>query len=790
MNMNDSGNGKEDAALKQASLEADEQAKNIEANKSSDPAPKVYNFQKRKNPISPAKPASKEQPSVLKEAAPLSGAAIQEPEKAELAESSEKPVQEAPLAKPAEAPAPAKDVASPAPVKNEASPVSPKAGETPLEAKPQKTPAPQAPAPDIEEKKAVVEPLPRCPECGEELPRKGLKFCPFCGKSLIPQEAKKEETKAKAKLHCNDCGKDIFQGNMRFCPYCGSSDLVKLDETPSTPATPAKPVTPPLAPAMVAAPIAAKAVPEARHCPKCGRPLPLDFVGEYCPYCGGPLSKEVEAKEKRCPKCGKILPPDADKNCPYCGTSLKIETSGAKTCPSCHRALPKDATEFCPYCGGILPKEKPHMERKCPRCEHVLADDVDGFCPYCGTSLQGGKPAYELFNEKKKCPRCGKPLPADADAYCPYCGEELPLVGKACPKCGKILPPDADKNCPYCGEELHPLTSATPVTPFVVPEAPYPKLPFKMKKMRPAILIFLALTAACGGFGLFLLFNLAKFSGVPYFTALLYSVYFLVAELGLSFLGLILAAIPLKRERQILGWALFLDILSFFLALAALAIFAFTCVLAPKDIPTMVSLLSSLDYSALYAQAGALISSLVSWILLGIARGDAKKLEAGVKGFRWTNYGANRPSLINNSVFCFILFLGVGIFLYFVFVPKLSNTINPTFIYLMLRIFAFCAFLFLVKTILLFPLPKNSKPLAIIGLVLTILSLPLAGYGYYLFGASLVVSFFQTGGINWNAIVYYLLPVGVIALLLFGLWIGSLVKSIKAVRAGYPKEKK
>ena len=753
MDQNDGGNGKVDAALKRASLEADKQAKSSETNKPSQPAPKIYNFQKQKNTISPAKPASMS--SFSSETTP------KETVKEEPKATAEKPI---------EAAVPSRPVGMPTPVQ-------------PAEAS-----TPQATSAGINEKKIEPEPLPRCPECGEELPKKGLRFCPYCGLSLLPREAKKEEVKAKAKLHCTDCGKDIFQGNMRFCPYCGSSDLTKLEETPPPPLIPA---TPALTPAIVPTPVFSKAVPEVRYCPKCNRPLPLDFVGEYCPYCGGPLSKEVEAKEKRCPSCGKILSPDSKGFCPYCGTNLTAEPNSEKTCPSCHRNLPKDATEFCPYCGGVLPKEKPNMERRCPRCEHVLAEDVDGFCPYCGTSLQANKATNELFDEKKKCPRCGRSLSPDADAYCPYCGEELSLNGKACPKCGKTLPPDADSHCPYCGEELHPLSSPTPVTPLVVPEVPYPQLPFKLKKMRPVIIVFLALILACGGFGLFLMANVAQFNGVPYFGALLYAVYFLLGDLALSFLELILVIIPLKRERQILGWASFLNFLSFFLALTSLIIFAISCFQTPSDIQAMISLLPSLDYSALFAQAAVLLFSFVNSILLSVAKGNAKKLEAGVKGIKWTYYGLKRPSLINLSLNSFIVLLGSAVYLFFVFVPALGSAATPLGIALMLGSLILGAALCLIKTILLFPLPKNSKPLAIIGLILTILSLAASEYGFYLFEAFLSFRFINSSNPERLKIIgLFILPVGVFALLFIIFWINSLVKSIQALRTGCPKEKK
>ena len=51
------------------------------------------------------------------------------------------------------------------------------------------------------------------------------------------------------------------------------------------------------------------------NCPKCDRPLPLEF--QFCPHCG------EEARQK-CKKCGKLV----SKNwsvCPYCGTKKSTQ---------------------------------------------------------------------------------------------------------------------------------------------------------------------------------------------------------------------------------------------------------------------------------------------------------------------------------------------------------------------------------------------------------------------------------------------------------------------------------
>jgi rRNA maturation endonuclease Nob1 len=263
--MNNSENGKEDEALKKAALEADASSKDITENKET---PKVYNFQKRKKPITPADPAPKEEKEAPKEedtlSNPLGGV------------KSEKPVQE--------------EAKKEEPKETKPQTESPVQEEKPLPVTKEESPTP----------KEVEEPLPKCPACGEELPKKGLKFCPFCGKNLVEPVLKKEEPKAKAKLHCNDCGKDIYQGNMRFCPYCGSSDLTRLEEKPEAVVKPVSSPTPAPSPAVIPTPLASAPKPpsEARHCPKCGRPLPLDFVGEYCPYCGGASFQRSRSKKK------------------------------------------------------------------------------------------------------------------------------------------------------------------------------------------------------------------------------------------------------------------------------------------------------------------------------------------------------------------------------------------------------------------------------------------------------------------------------------------------------------
>ncbi|MFH0834691.1 MAG: zinc ribbon domain-containing protein [Patescibacteria group bacterium] len=59
-------------------------------------------------------------------------------------------------------------------------------------------------------------------------------------------------------------------------------------------------------------------------CPKCERPLPLDF--QFCPGCG-------EEARKHCKKCHKLVSKDWSV-CPYCGTKKsaqkKIETEKAE----------------------------------------------------------------------------------------------------------------------------------------------------------------------------------------------------------------------------------------------------------------------------------------------------------------------------------------------------------------------------------------------------------------------------------------------------------------------------
>ncbi|MCR4562061.1 MAG: zinc ribbon domain-containing protein [Bacilli bacterium] len=227
------------------------------------------------------------------------------------------------------------------------------------------------------------------------------------------------------------------------------------------------------------------------------------------------------------------------------------------------------------------PKENPVQNTdvlSCPQCGATLAKDAE-FCPHCGKQIQTLPKKNDSEEITKECPVCHTHLPDKAN-YCLECGH--PFISVQAPDDEKIILSEnvmelSDQKCPECGaRRLKDTQYCYKCGHHYLPTKEEKKLTYSEEKKRKGLVgafvtcLVLGILALGFSFVLYEVFvtqvdsdykliilgnpaNLAAYPGflpIYAFTSVDFEVrhyYWILGFLGLSIVGIVVAALKLKK---------------------------------------------------------------------------------------------------------------------------------------------------------------------------------------------------------------------------------------------------